>query len=108
MYSRPSTEVSVPPCALRKNTGVPPTPLNARTGLCTPPGDTRAARSKSSRWSAPAERSDDCALDVLVLLKFLQAMAIQSGVDVSLCHRTPNYPPIPSPFAYRAPYVITY
>src|SRR6267378_1252974 len=49
MYSRPSTDVIVPPCALRKKIGVPPTPLKARTGLCTPPGDTRRARSKYSR-----------------------------------------------------------
>src|SRR5450631_4369874 len=49
MYSRPSTEVIVAPCALRKKTGVPPTLLNARTGLCTPPGVTRRARSKYSR-----------------------------------------------------------
>src|SRR5262245_46295435 len=106
MYSRPSTDTIVPPWALRKKTGVPPTPLNARTGLCTPPGDTRAARSKSSLWSAPPERSGDGALDVVVLLKPLQAMANQSGVDASLCHRTPNQ--IPKLFAYRAPYVITY
>src|SRR2546425_8607647 len=49
MYSRPSTEVIVAPCAPRKKSGVPPTPLNARTGLCTPPGVTRVARSKYSR-----------------------------------------------------------
>src|SRR5712692_3810100 len=49
MYSRPSTDVIVAPCALRKKTGVPPTPLNARTGLCTPPGEIRTARSKYSR-----------------------------------------------------------
>src|SRR5215813_2912573 len=48
--------------------GVTPTLLKARTGLCTPPGETSAARSKYSLWSAPAERSDDGALDVLVLL----------------------------------------
>src|SRR2546425_2982627 len=46
MYSRPSTEVNLAPCPLRKEIGVPPTPLNARTGLCTPPGQTRSARSK--------------------------------------------------------------
>src|SRR6266581_4761466 len=49
MYSRPSTEVIVAPCALRKKTGAPPTLLNARTGLCTPPGVMRWARSKYSR-----------------------------------------------------------
>src|SRR6266566_8512064 len=49
MYSRPSTEVIVAPCALRKKTGVPPTLLNARTGLCTPPGVMRWARSKYSQ-----------------------------------------------------------
>src|SRR5437879_4602167 len=52
MYSRPSTEVIVAPCALRKKTGVPPTLLNARTGLCTPPGVMRWARSKYSRESS--------------------------------------------------------
>src|ERR1041385_4588717 len=105
MYSRPSTETRVPPWALRKKTGVPPTPLNARTGLCTPPGETRAARVKSSVWSASAERSGDGALDVCVLT-ILNLAAIQSGVDASLCHRTPNQ--IPNSFAYLAPYVITY
>src|SRR5712692_1192723 len=49
MYSRPSTDVIVAPCALRKKIGVPPTPLNARTGLCTPPGVTTRERSKYSR-----------------------------------------------------------
>src|SRR5436190_18619743 len=48
MYSRPSTEVSVAPCARRKKTGVPPTPLKARTGLWTPPGVIRRARLKYS------------------------------------------------------------
>src|SRR6266571_4826173 len=68
MYSRPSTEVIVAPCALRKKTGVPPTPLNARTGLCTPPGVMRVARSKYFR-----ERSsvvDVACLGIIALREF--------------------------------------
>src|SRR5437870_5451770 len=90
MYSRPSTEVNLAPCALRKKIGVPPTPLNARTGLCTPPGDTRSARSKYLR-----ERSS------------LSSSAGWGNIFNALERTIRFHLPIPSCLAYFAPYVMT-
>src|SRR6267378_3791669 len=68
MYSRPSTEVSIALCALRKKIGWPSTPLNARTGLCTPPGVMRTARSKYSRERASIV--DVASLGVIAITEF--------------------------------------
>src|SRR5438552_9462403 len=84
MYSRPSTEVIVAPCALRKKTGVPPTLLNARTGLCTPPGVMRSARSKYSRERS-CESKAVCSEAILFYDNSLECADLSAPCSVATC-----------------------